>query len=182
MRHILIIGGTGMLRGTTEHFIQKGNIVTMMARNESRLKSIKEKYPEERENIMILEQDYRNAGEALEKVKKTADMYMPIHQAILWIHTSGQRFSNKVKEFLFSHHPKTKVWQLWGSATINPKELSQTWWRKHYPKRYREIFLGYMKNGSSTRWLTNREISEGTIRAVETDKPEYSIGLLQPWR
>jgi NAD(P)-dependent dehydrogenase (short-subunit alcohol dehydrogenase family) len=45
MKHILIIGGTGMLRGATEHFIEQGHIVTLMARNEQRLNAIKQKHP-----------------------------------------------------------------------------------------------------------------------------------------
>lgn len=48
-RHILIVGGTGMLRGVTSHFIEKGHIVSVLARNEKRLKSLKKDYPKKRD-------------------------------------------------------------------------------------------------------------------------------------
>lgn len=181
MNHILIIGATGMLRGATEHYIEQGHIVTMMARNEERLNAIKEKYPEKKGKILTLSQDYRDTEKALRNVKKAAGMYMHIDLAILWIHTTGRDFSDKVKEFLFSHHPDTYVWQLWGSASINPKELSQKEWRKRYPDRYREIFLGYKQSDNSTRWLTDREISQGTVRGVEMNQPEFTVGRIEPW-
>jgi len=181
MKHILIVGGTGMLRGATEYFIEQGNIVTLVARNEQRLNAIKQKYPEKKGKILTLAQDYRNTEEAMNKVIEAAGMYMHIDLAILWIHTTGRNFSKAVKEFLFSHHPKTKVWQLWSSATINPKQLTQTSWKKRYPERYREIFLGYKQNGSSTRWLTDWEISEGVIQAVARDIPDFTIGTTDKW-
>jgi hypothetical protein len=176
MKHILIIGGTGMLRQASEYFIEQGHIVTLLARNGKRLNAIKQKYPKKKGKILTIAQDYRKTEAAMECVKNAADMYMHIDLAILWIHNSGREFSEEVKEFLFSHHPSTKVWQVWGSTTIKPRELSKTIWKKRHPKRYREIFLGYKRNRSSTRWLTDREISDGTIRAVEKDEMEFTIG------
>lgn len=108
-------------------------------------------------------------------------MYVHIDLAILWIHDTGKQFSENIKHFLFSHHPKTKVYQLWGSSSRNPLELSQTALHTSYPERYREIFLGYERTGSSTRWLTDQEISEGIVQAVETDESQSTIGITDPW-
>lgn len=181
MKHVLIIGGTGMLRGTSKYCIEQGNIVTILARNQWRLDSLRSEYPYKKGRIWTISQDYRDSKQALAQVKEAADMYVHIDLAVLWIHNTGRRFSEQVKKFLLSHHPKTKVYQLWGSSTVNPLEMSRTKWRKSYPERYREIFLGYRQDGSSSRWLTNREISEGTIRAIEEDAPEYVIGKIEPW-
>lgn len=182
MRHILIVGGTGMLKGTTAHFIEQGDIVSVMARNEDRLDSFKEEYPKKRGRIWPIAQDYRDSENALKKVQQAARAYLRIDMAILWIHDTGREFSDRVKRFLFLHNPSIKVYQLWGSSSINPLELGQSDWRKRYPEQYREIFLGYHKNGSAPRWLTNREIAEGTIQAVEQDQPKFTIGALEPWR
>jgi hypothetical protein len=181
MKHIFIAGGTGMLKGAAEHFIEQGHIVSLMARNSDRLEAIRAKYPKRKGKILTLSQDYRDTEKAMKSVINAADMYSYIDLAVLWIHTSGVEFSEAVKEFLFKHHHKTIVFQLWGSATIHPKKLSQKEWREQCPERYREIFLGYKQNGDSVRWLTDREISEGTIRAVELDKPEFKIGIVDPW-
>lgn len=176
MNHILIVGGTGMLRGVTAHFIEKGDIVSVLARNKSRIDTLKEEYPVKRGRIWPIAQDYRNAEKALKMVKEAADMFVHIDLAILWIHDTGNNFSEKVKQFLLTHHHNTKIFQLVGSITVEPTSLSQPEWRKAYPDRYREIFLGYKKTGQSFRWLTNREIAKGTIRAIERDEPKFMIG------
>lgn len=180
-KHILIVGGTGILRGVTTHFIEKGFIVSVLARNEKRLKRLKEEYPIKKGRIWTISQDYRDTEKALAKVKEAADMFVHIDMALLWIHEIGRQFSNEVKDFLFSHHSKTKVYHLWGSSGRNPLEMSRKKWRKSHPDRYREIFLGYERNGKSSRWLTDRKISEGTIRAIENDMAESVVGQIIPW-
>lgn len=180
MKHILIVGGTGMLRGVTAHFIERGDIVSVLARNKSRINTFKEEYPLRRGRIWPIPQDYRNTEKTMKKVKEAAEMFVHIDLAVLWIHDDGNNFSEKMKQFLLTHHPKTKVFQLVGSLTVKPTSLSQPEWQKAYPRRYREIFLGYKKTGQSFRWLTNREISEGTIRAIEKDEPKFTIGTTKP--
>lgn len=181
MKHILIVGGTGMLKGTATHFIEKGYIVSILARNRDRLDGLRREYPQWKGRILPIAQDYRNSEQALKKVKEAAEMYAYIDTAVLWIHDTGRQFSEEVKKFIFSHHPDAKVYQLLGHALVNPVQMSQSTWQEQYPNRYREIFLGYQRKGSSSRWLTNREISEGTIQAVEEDRPEFTVGITEPW-
>lgn len=182
MKHILIVGGTGMLKGATEHFIEQGNIVSVMARNEEKLLQLREKFPVKRGRIWPIAQDYRDSDKAIQKVKKAARMFVRIDMAILWIHDTGQEFSERVKRLLFLHNPKVKIFQLRGSASKNPLELSQDVWYKKYPDGFREIFLGFKtENGAPARWLTNSEISEGTISAVKKDLATYNIGEVNEW-
>ncbi len=182
MNHLLIVGGTGMLKETTAHFIEQGDIVSIMGRNEDRLERFKKEYPTKRGRIWPIVQDYRDSEAALKKIQQAARMFMRIDVAILWIHDTGQKFSERVKRFLFLHNPSIKVYPLWGSSSIHPLELSKPDWRKKYPEQFREVFLGYHKNGAGSRWLTNHEISEGTIKAVEQDRQRYIIGALEPWK
>lgn len=182
MKHILIVGGTGMLKGAAEHFIKQGNIVSVMARNEQKLYDFREQFPVKRGRIWPIAQDYRDTDEAIKKVKQAARMFVRIDTTILWIHDTGQKFSERVKRFLFLHNPEAKVFQLRGSASVNPEELSQPEWIEKYPDRYREIYLGYVpQNGAASRWLTNREISDGTVQAVKEDRHEFTIGVTKPW-
>lgn len=74
--HILIVGGTGMLRGLTSHFIEKGHIVSILARNEKRLERIKENYPIKKGRIWTISQDYRKSEQNKEKaIIGTADSW-----------------------------------------------------------------------------------------------------------
>lgn len=180
MKHILIVGGTGMIREATTHFIEQGHIVSIMSRDENRVEAFRKKYPRKKGRIWPIVQDYSNPIEAVAKVQEAAKMFVRIDLAILWIHDTESAFSERVKRFLFSHNPKVKVFQLLGSTSSNPMTLSKDTWKVRYPNGYREIFLGYHKNDDSARWLTNREISEGTIDAVEGDHFRSVIGEIEP--
>lgn len=181
MKHILIVGGTGMLREATTHFIEQGHIVSIMSRNESRVEAFRKKYPKKKGRIWPIVQDYSNPIEAVAKVQEAAKMFVRIDLAILWVHATGNAFSEQVKRFLFLHNPDVKVFQILGGTSTNPMTLSKDTWKTRYPNGYREIFLGYHKNGDSVRWLTNREISEGTIDAVEEDRSRSVIGEMESW-
>ncbi|WP_180956540.1 hypothetical protein [Bacillus canaveralius] len=42
-KHILIIGGTGMLKGTVEYFLNRGDTVSVVARNTSKITELSER-------------------------------------------------------------------------------------------------------------------------------------------
>ncbi|SKB78324.1 hypothetical protein SAMN05660903_02523 [Salegentibacter salinarum] len=165
-----------MLRDTSEYFIKKGHFVTLLARTNYRMDAIKAEYPDKEKNIFTISQDYTEPEKALNGIKMSIDTFGPVDIAILWIHTSGEEFSNLIKTFLFSHSPKTTIFQVWGSASVNPKSFTQKNWKEKYPNRYKEIFLGYKRKNGSVRWLTNSEISEGIIKAVQENDSESIIG------
>lgn len=170
-----------MLKAASEHLIEQGNIVTLMARNVRELDAIKGKYPEKRGKIVTISQDYRYTARAMEKVRKAAGLFVRIDLALLWVHATGREFSEEVKHFLFSHYRRSVVYQLIGSAEEDPNTLREPVWRESYPERYREIILGYRKDGNTSRWLTHREISQGTLRAIGSDQSRYTIGTTAPW-
>jgi len=181
MNHILLIGGTGMLQDVAGYYTAKGYYVTVLARNAGRLFSLKKKFIKLPGKIIPIAQDYRDWKTSIEKIKKAIDMIGPVDTAVLWIHDTGEIFSDKLKELLFTHNPRTNVYQLLGSATAHPISLTNVEWKYKYPGRYREIYLGYVRNGRTTRWLTDEEIAGGVIRAIENDGTDYTIGVLDPW-
>jgi len=47
--------------------------------------------------------------------------------------------------------------------------------------RYRTILLGFVVEGKTSRWLTNNEICDGVIEAIENDARDSIIGTVEPW-
>ncbi|MDO8379112.1 hypothetical protein, partial [Phenylobacterium sp.] len=45
----------------------------------------------------------------------------------------------------------------------------------------RQVVLGFKVEGGRSRWLTNAEISQGTLKAIRTDRPLTVIGQTEPW-
>jgi len=181
MKHILIIGGTGMLQDVAGYFTAQGYYVTVLARNAGRIFTLKKKYITQPGKIIPIAQDYRDWKTSVQKIKEVIEMTGPVEIAVLWIHDAGEIFSGKLKELLFTHNPRTKVYQLLGSASVHPISLTNSRWKNKYPDRYREIYLGYVRNGNSSRWLTDEEIAGGVIKAIENDETYYTIGVLAPW-
>jgi hypothetical protein len=181
MNHILIVGGTGMLQDVAGYYTAQRYYVTVLARNAERLFLLKKMFIKQPGKIIPIAQDYRDWRTSIEKIKDTIEMIGPVDTAILWIHDTGEIFSDKLKALLFTHHPLTKVYQLQGSASAHPISLTNVEWKYKYPEYYREIYLGYVQNGSSTRWLNNKEIAGGVIEAIENDGTNYTIGELDPW-
>jgi len=93
MKHILVVGGTGMLRIAREYFMESGYTVTLLARNRNKLNTIKATYPGASDRIFIISQDYREADKAFNQVKKSVHLNDKIDLALLWIHKSETSFN-----------------------------------------------------------------------------------------
>lgn len=46
---------------------------------------------------------------------------------------------------------------------------------------YRQIQLGFVIEGAHSRWLTNKEISDGVIDAIKKANKIQTIGQIDPW-
>ncbi len=170
-----------MLQDVAGYFTAQGYYVTVLARNAGRLYALKKRFIKQPGKIIPIAQDYRDWKTSIQKINDVTEKICTVDIAVLWIHATGKIFSDKLKEFLFTHNPEIIVYQLLGSASIHPISLTNIEWKKNHPDRYREIYLGYVQNGSSTRWLTDKEIAGGVIRAIENDVQDYIVGDLEPW-
>ena len=46
---------------------------------------------------------------------------------------------------------------------------------------YRQIILGFVLEGNTSRWHTNKEIAAGVNRAIQADEERFVVGTLEPW-
>ncbi|WP_244527775.1 hypothetical protein [Virgibacillus chiguensis] len=46
---------------------------------------------------------------------------------------------------------------------------------------YYQIRLGFVIEEDQSRWLTNKEISDGVIKAIKNKNRITTIGQLEPW-
>ena len=46
--------------------------------------------------------------------------------------------------------------------------------------RYRRVVLGFVVEGTRSRWLTDDEISAGVVRALESGEDRTLVGVLEP--
>jgi hypothetical protein len=174
MKRILIIGGTGMLSEMTLHYANSENKVLVIARTAQSIEALRRKAIG---NLSFLQADYIKADETIDAIKENG----PFDLAVLWIHNTGQELSDKLKSYLITSNPLIRIVELKGSSSRNPATTTTSEWLVKYPNNYSEVILGFKIDKDSSRWLTNEEISQGTIDAIEKNARSYTIGVTEPW-
>lgn len=181
MKHVLIVGATGVLEGVSKYFIEQGNLVTLLARSPMDLYGIKSEYPIASRRVSVIAQDYIESDAALFKVEDVVEKSRPIDIAILRIDREGNLFTKKLISYLIRQENKAQVFRLLCSTKVKPELLSASRLLKNYPHNYREIYMGYQQEEDNSRWLTRDEIVSGVIESVENDFQTYTIGKTEPW-
>lgn len=170
MKHICIIGGTGMLAEVTKWYADSNHIVTVIARNEEKMNRMKDSCPNP-VNIKAIYLDYRDAAKLYNALQKNIQVYGPLTEAVVWLHTDGLHALSTVFELV---EEKSNVWQVIGSKA-NAKNL-QKQYQTQKDIAYNFIQLGFVKENDRQRWLTNEEIASGVIRSISSGQPYCLIG------
>ena len=185
--HLLIIGGTGMLKQATLHFAQSGQYkISLLARSEDRLNAL----VKQSDNINPIVADYGQKVAFIQSVKECILKRGHINKAIVWIHDYGKDTLFALTYLISEELKREKevrvciVYHLLGSAYYDPKKRNVTFGRQlsAFPNiDYRNILLGFVKEKNQSRWLSRDEISLGTIMALEKDLKHHIIGQTNPW-
>ncbi|GAA5512637.1 hypothetical protein Dcar01_01354 [Deinococcus carri] len=161
----LVVGGTGMLAGVVRALLEEGDEVTVLARRPERLQDTR---------AHLLPLDYRDT-EALERALAQAG---PFDRAVVWIHGTAPE-----APFVVARHVRGPYWHLLGSAAANPARMGsrrrERFAALHHD--YRELILGFVLAGESSRWLTHEEISGGVLHALRHHLNRQVIGVVDPW-
>ena len=178
-RHLLIIGGTGMLSQAVLYFVSKYKTISVIARHQGGLNRLK-KQAGERGNILnLLAVDYRNYSKLVKKVEKSVKEFGEIDTIISWIHDTAPDALLSVCRALESKSTIVNLFELQSSEhgkIENYHENRDSEFSAFQKISYHSILLGAIRKDSTTRWLTHTEISQGVIDAVENHRKESIIG------
>ncbi|MEK4487295.1 hypothetical protein MHH81_17360 [Psychrobacillus sp. FSL H8-0484] len=170
MKHICIIGGSGMLAGVTKWYADNDYIVSVVARNEEKMNRMKNACSNP-ENIRGIYVDYRDSTKLEESLQQNINRYGPFSEAVVWVHSDGLNALITVFELL---EEKTAVWHIIGS-----KGNAQNLQKQYYSTKdiqYNLIQLGFLRVNNSQRWLTNKEIADGVIYSIRSGDSYNLIG------
>ena len=173
-KHALIIGGTGMLKGVSLWFMDRGYKVSVIGRSERKHLDLVQKAanPSLINRLML---DY-NDHPLLEKgIREAIEKYGPIATVVSWTPSlSSLEIVNKV---VSEQNSEWKLYQIKGSRRFFEEDrltISDTC-------KHRRIYLGFVREDHQSRWLSNTEIAEGVITSIEEDRTESIIGRLHPY-
>lgn len=175
--HTLIIGGTGMLAAATRELAGRSSAVTVVARRPER---IGELAVEHVERVAV---DYHDADALLEQLEHAIAEHGEFDFALTWVHASGEASLRRVAERLAQQTETARLVDVQGSAAARPDGPSE---RHAFLSGldgldYQRVILGFVPEDGHSRWLTDREISDGIIEAVDAGEDEHIVGVVEPW-
>jgi NAD(P)-dependent dehydrogenase (short-subunit alcohol dehydrogenase family) len=182
--HDLVVGGSGMLSRLSERLAGGGRTVSVIARNADRLERLANHVPNEIGRIVPVPVDYSDARALHRALTTLTAAYGRPVRSICWIHDEvAPGAPLQIAEFADGVY-----WHVLGSAAGDPaKPDIVAGWRHRFGHRhpdldYRHIVLGFVTvPGGRSRWLTDREISDGVEAALTSGNAMTTVGTTAPW-
>ncbi len=181
-QHILVVGGTGMLREVALHYAREGYVVSTIARHRRKLDELIEEaiaFPGE---IHPLPLDYHNDETLRSSLEEVLAIHGPIGTVLSWIHSTAQDAPFHIAEVLGSRLNKVHYYDILGSSSGDPSDIHSDrpeQFKQYSAIHYHRVVLGWINEVHGKRWLTNEEISQGVIDAVSSGVEEHIIGTIK---
>lgn len=178
MKHVLVVGGTGMIAKATQWLNEQGYHLTLIARNRKKLQRVSEdcNFPERNHLISM---DYRDSENLKKQIQDSQNQYGAFSIVLAWIHSIAPNALEIIMEEVSKNQERFKLFHVLGSS--NDLQAIRRKMVVSDQCEYYQIQLGFVIEGQRSRWLTNEEISDGVILAIRDEKPITVVGTLEPW-
>ncbi|MHC9159790.1 MULTISPECIES: Rossmann-fold NAD(P)-binding domain-containing protein [Exiguobacterium] len=165
-KHILIVGGTGMLAELTSYLAIEQD-VTIIGRDKEKMANIVQRNPETCHPLIV---DYLEEEALSNALQRGVKQRGPFDRVIAWVH----RGSGRAMQLILDHSENSEVIHILGSRA-NP-EYEKNCLCFNAQQTYRQVQLGEMHEMASVRWLTHDEIVEGVLDAMQNQDDYRLIG------
>ncbi|WP_074037050.1 hypothetical protein [Exiguobacterium profundum] len=165
-KHILLVGGTGMLAGLASYLAIEHN-VTVIGRNKEKMASVVQRNPETCHPLIV---DYCDEELLSIALQKAVQKNGPFDRVIAWVH----RGSGKAMQLILNHSETAEVIHILGSRANT--EYEKACLCLNDQQLYRQVQLGEMHELASVRWLTHDEIVKGVHDAMQNQDDYRLIG------
>lgn len=182
--HALVIGGTGMLRQATLELARRGRCISFVARTPSRLEAVRAAAAGLPGTIHPIRADYLKTGRLMSLLREAIESRGPIDLALCWVHLTAPDAIPAIAELLASScDDAVRLVHVIGTGSDDqPDDVAgiEARVRAHARILYRKVQLGFVREGSEQRWLTDQEISRGVIEAIDADADHFTVGVIEP--
>lgn len=165
-----------MLREVSLELARRGYVVSVVARGIERLARLMREAEGRINPVAVNYRDSEALNRALEKI---VHQYGTIALAVVWTHRIAPDAPLTVARFV-----QGRFFHVLGSTAANPAQ-DESGRRRDFEGVpglvYHEIVLGFCREPSGSRWLTDREISQGVIDAIDTQYVRQIVGEIAPW-
>lgn len=182
--HLLSVGATGMLAGTILHLAGSSRQITSIARTTRSLHQLEQQITANlgapHPNHTLLPLDYQNREHFLEEISTLLQNSPPPDLAVIWMHgPTATNGSVDLARLLGETAGTTDLYHVLGSSGRDLRSLTTediSLFEEIEGVRYHRVVLGYVEQGDSRRWLTDREIADGVRGAMQAGRGVTIVG------
>ncbi|GBC85974.1 hypothetical protein HRbin11_02441 [bacterium HR11] len=117
-------------------------------------------------------------------LEEAVHRFGPIGLAVVWIHRVAPEAPWVVARYVGTAATPGHYFHVLGSATDDPSRPDpgrRTRFDALPNLQYHEVILGFMRTPRGTRWLTDEEICQGVLRAIDSGADRWIVGTVEPW-
>lgn len=181
-RHALIIGGTGMLREASIAIARRAREITSIARTRRSLTALDAAFSAHTGTHHTLSLDWSDPENFLHAVKQHLAITEPPDLILAYLH--DVRLTLRLTPLVSTGSSTCRFFHVIGSVTTDPLLVAASLLEQFEPLPnvlYYQVILGYRLSNGRSRWLTNAEISEGVLEAIEQQRNQSVVGAVRPW-
>ena len=190
----LLIGATGMLWPLVETLLDQGahgtsiEHITLMARSKETFVRQSAALPASKAaRLHFLPVDYNDLAGLEDAIQSAPAPTRRSTLVVAWIHSSAPGALPTILNHLDLPETRaTQVVQLFGSASkragtgaFYENQCLVMGARKDV--LYQRVVLGFVREQTRSRWLTDEEVSRGTFDAIQGGEAEHIVGVVEPW-
>jgi len=172
----VVVGASGMLTEVARWLAEQGYQVTVVGRDQTKLERVRNgsAYPH---LFTLLPLDYGQTDQLREAMEQLIAEQEHIELVVAWIHSTAPEAISTIQQVLSCPKKKWSLYHVCGSrAWVHPPFVLEV-----AGCSYRRIILGFVCEEKGSRWLSNEEIAQGVISAIQSKEPQTIVGSVEPW-
>lgn len=174
MEHVLVIGGSGILRGLSCHFAEQGRVVSVVARNKDRIVEMISETQKSPGLINPIALDYTDTPALQAKLIEAVAHLGPPELTITRMTPDASSAHQVLVGFLNEKAPGSRMFDIICGKPDYSKDVESAL-NPDFKILCRRIVLGSVTEGDESRMLTEQEICAGVMEAINQDQPNYYI-------
>jgi hypothetical protein len=180
--HILIIGGTGMLKEASIALASTTTTLSSVARTKRSLSALDAALGDIKVTRHQLQLDWSNPSDFTHSLSAHIQRVGAPSLVVAWLHDDD--LGIEVARCCSSAATQCDFFQVRGSAAASPNASASSFSQafEAIPGiNFHQIILGFKRTPTGSRWLSNAEISAGVLQAVKEAASLSIVGVVEPW-
>lgn len=178
MQNALVLGASGMLSGLCVRLLEHDFQVFAVARTWDSLELLHTAAEGRTDRLTTMALDYHDTERLGRWIAHTQLMYGPLDRVFAWIHGDFEAVLDTVDREVFAY--RRNPWTLHHIRGSRAADAPYQRPRLSPICTYQEIVLGFVRDHSGSRWLTDKEIVDGIWRASLEGSGRSVVGQAGP--